>query len=407
MRLIFVLIFIQFLNSICAQDIDIKRIKKHIVYLSSDELKGRGTSSNGEKKAAKYIAKQFKKMKLNPVVENKSFFHDFSFSHFSNPHDTLSKETRSGRNVMAFLDNGAEYTIVIGAHFDHLGLGFDHNSLAANAEGEIHNGADDNASGTAAVIELARVFAGNNVKEKYNFLFTCFSAEELGLFGSKKMLESDVFDWKKVNYMINMDMIGRFNDSSKSLMVGGFGTSSAWDDILYKTTHNFKIKIDSSGIGPSDHTSFYLKNIPVLFFFTGQHKDYHKPSDDWDKINYKGEKEIIQFIYQIINLSFEHNKLDFLPTRIPLQTKSNFKVTLGIMPDYTFEAQGVRIDGVTEGKPASRAKLKSGDIILILNKTTIQNMQDYMKALSTCNKGETYFIQYQRGNEILQTTITF
>lgn len=407
MRLIFVIIFTQFFNSVLAQNIDIKRIKKHIVYLSSDKLKGRGTSSNGEKKAATYIANQFKKMKLKPVGENRSFFHDFSFSHFSNPHDTLSKETRLGRNVLAFLDNGAEYTIVIGAHFDHLGLGFDHNSLAANAEGEIHNGADDNASGTAAVIELARVFAENNVKEKYNLLFTCFSAEELGLFGSKKMLESNVFDWKKINYMINMDMIGRFNDSSKSLMVGGFGTSSAWDDILYKTTHNFKIKIDSSGIGPSDHTSFYLKNIPVLFFFTGQHKDYHKPSDDWDKINYNGEKEIIQFIYQIISLSFEHNKLDFITTRAPQQGKSNFKVTLGIMPDYTFEAQGVRIDGVTDGKPASKAKLKTGDIILILNKTTIQNMQDYMKALSTCNKGETYFIQYKRGNEILQTTITF
>lgn len=407
MRYFLIILFCVYISAVFAQSVHTKNIKKHIAYLASDRLEGRGTGTESEKKAAAYIAKQFKKMKLKPMGENQTFFHDFSFYHLQNPHDTTSKEKRTGRNVMAFLDNGGEYTIVIGAHFDHLGLGKDHNSLAPNSEGEIHNGADDNSSGTAAVIELARIFSTNNIKEKYNFLFTCFSAEELGLFGSKKLLETTLFDWKKVNYMINMDMIGRLNDSTRSLMVGGFGTSPEWNTIIHSTKHNFKIKLDSSGIGPSDHTSFYLKNIPVLFFFTGQHKDYHKPSDDIDKINFSGEADVVQFIHDIIQHSSDFNKLRFTATRAPQQSKSSFKVTLGIMPDYTFEQQGVRIDGVTEGKAASKAQLKAGDIIIELNSITINNMQDYMKALGSCLKGETYPLKYKRADAIITTNVTF
>ena len=175
----------------------------------------------------------------------------------------------------------------------------------------IHNGADDNASGTAALIELSKKLKASSFKNN-NYLFIAFSGEELGLYGSKHFTEHPTIDLKAVNYMINMDMVGRLNDSTKVLTVGGFGTSPAWDKVVnnldffklpYKgdMTAPLVIKIDSSGTGPSDHTSFYRKDIPVLFYFTGLHTDYHKPSDDADKINYKGESVIISHILNAVS----------------------------------------------------------------------------------------------------------
>jgi Zn-dependent M28 family amino/carboxypeptidase len=206
------------LTGVSAQTIKKKNIEKHIQYLASDKLKGRGTSSPEEKMAADYIAKQFKSYGLKPF--NKSYLKEFTFKKALNPHDTSTAQVkeRTGNNVVAFLDNGKPFTIVIGAHYDHLGLGQDKNSLDANPEGKIHNGADDNASGTAGVIELARYFASNKTQEPYNFLFICFSGEELGLIGSKKWCEDPDIDLASVDYMINMDMIGRLNDSTKKLI---------------------------------------------------------------------------------------------------------------------------------------------------------------------------------------------
>jgi Zn-dependent M28 family amino/carboxypeptidase len=174
-------------------------------------------------------------------------------------------------------------------------------SLDANPKEKIHNGADDNASGVAGVIELARYFASNNKTENTNFLFACFSGEELGLIGSKFLTENSPVDNGSVTYMINMDMIGRLDPQSRALMIHGTGTSPVWEPLLKKLSPKFSIKTDSSGTGPSDHTSFYLKDIPVLHFFTGAHSDYHKPSDDFEKINYAGEADVLKLIAQIIN----------------------------------------------------------------------------------------------------------
>ncbi|MDF0679171.1 MAG: M20/M25/M40 family metallo-hydrolase, partial [Nitrosomonas sp.] len=206
----------------------------------------------------------------------------------------------TGHNIIGYIDNEASYTVIIGAHYDHLGLGENGNSLDANPQGKIHNGADDNASGTAGLIELARYFQKNKKKEKYNFLFISFSGEELGLFGSKYFTEHPTIDLQKVNYMINLDMVGRLDPATKALAVSGTGTSNVWETELKKITTELKIKTDSAGIGPSDHSSFYLKNIPVLHFFTGAHSDYHKPSDDWQKINYSGEKRVLELIIKLI-----------------------------------------------------------------------------------------------------------
>jgi hypothetical protein len=218
----------------------------------------------------------------------------------------ISDKTRIGHNVIGYIDNKATTTVVLGAHFDHLGYGEDGNSRHTAQGAAIHNGADDNASGTAALIELGRKLKSSAAKGN-NYLFIAFSGEELGLYGSKYFTEHYSIDLKTVNYMINMDMVGRLNDSSKVLTIGGYGTSPAWSSVIShdyfelsnankKTAPSLVIKFDSSGTGPSDHTSFYRKDIPVLFYFTGLHTDYHKPTDDADKINFKGEQIIIGHI---------------------------------------------------------------------------------------------------------------
>ncbi|MDP2387329.1 MAG: M28 family peptidase [Bacteroidota bacterium] len=414
---------------------EIKNIKKHITFLASDKLKGRGTSSEGEEKAAQYIADYFKKLKLEPMgsittngqrykVAIPSYFFDFTFKKNPNPHDTNTANIveRKGKNVVAFLNNGAAHTIVIGAHFDHLGLGHDYNSLDANPEGKIHNGADDNASGTAGVLELARYYSTNNVKEKYNFLFMTFSGEELGLLGSKKWCDNPTYPLEKINYMVNMDMVGRLNDSTKKLIIYGVGTAPEFVDLIDKTNYLgqkfptgdsfesrtiFSIKKDSAGIGPSDQTSFYLKDIPVLHFFTGQHSDYHKPSDDADKINYPGEKMVLDYITQFVTATEALPKLKFTATKTQETKSTKFKVTLGVMPDYAYEGKGMRIDGVSNGKPAAKAGLEKGDIVTKLGETVVDNMESYMKALSVYQKGDKATVKVLRKDKEQEFEVEF
>lgn len=391
-----------------AQTITEISIKKHISYLAGDNLHGRGTSSDDEKKAADYIAKEFKKYGLAPGNKS-SYFYDFNFKKNLNPHDTSTANVpeRKGINVVGFLENKAPYTIVIGAHYDHLGLGHDHNSLDANPDGKIHNGADDNASGTSGVLELANYFATNKKTEKYNFLFMCFSGEELGLLGSKKWCENPSYPLDKINYMINMDMIGRLNDSTNKLIIYGVGTSPVWVPMIDTLKSSLSIKKDSAGIGPSDQTSFYLKNIPVLHFFTGQHSDYHKPTDDAEKINYKGEVKVLEYIIRVVNNTENMEKLAFLKTKNPDTGKGGFKVTMGIMPDYTFEGKGLKVDGVSDGKPAAKAGVQKGDLIIQLGEFPINNVQDYMKALGNFKKGQTTVVRVMREGKEVSLDVTF
>jgi Zn-dependent M28 family amino/carboxypeptidase len=324
----------------------------------------------------------------------------------------LGEKKRTGNNVVGYIDNGAPVTVILGAHFDHLGFGEDGNSMLRNiatTDHLIHNGADDNASGTAALIELARLLQKTKSKNT-NYLFLAFSGEELGLFGSKYFTEHPTVDLTKVNYMINMDMVGRLNDSTKKLTVGGFGTSPQWANVIRQDDKKlpFVIHIDSSGSGPSDHTSFYRKDIPVLFFFTGQHKDYHRPSDDADKINYVGELNIVKYIDQVItNLNKQNQRLAFNKTREQQVSTSSFKVTLGIMPDYTFDGVGVRADGVTDNRPAAKAGIKAGDVIIQLGDNVVNSMDTYMQALNKFQKGDKTKVKYKRGKDTLESEIQF
>ncbi|MBL0307366.1 MAG: M20/M25/M40 family metallo-hydrolase [Chitinophagaceae bacterium] len=320
----------------------------------------------------------------------------------------LSEKKRTGHNVVGYIDNGAATTVVLGAHFDHLGYGEDGNSRNTSTERIIHNGADDNASGTAALIELAKKLKQSKANNN-NYLFIAFSGEELGLYGSKYFTENPTIDLKTANYMINMDMVGRLSDSTKSVTIGGYGTSPTWSSVISMAPGNsITVKIDSSGTGPSDHTSFYRKDIPVLFYFTGLHTDYHKPSDDADKINYNGIASILQHITGLVESLNSSSKLAFLKTReTQTTTSARFSVTMGVMPDYTYSGTGLRADGVSEGKPAQKAGLKAGDIILQIGDYKITSMETYMQTLGKFKKGDKTKVIYKRGNDTLETTVEF
>lgn len=319
----------------------------------------------------------------------------------------ISDKKRNGHNVIGYVDNGAASTIILGAHYDHLGYGEDHNSLFTGGTQQIHNGADDNASGTAALIELGKQIKNSKLKNN-NYLFIAFSGEELGLYGSKYFTEHPTIDFTRTNYMINMDMVGRLNDSTHGLTIGGYGTSPVWGQQLSATDKFLKINFDSSGTGPSDHTSFYRKDIPVLFFFTGAHSDYHKPSDDADKINYKGELVLIKYIYGVIEKTNDKGKLAFTKTREAQQMgRRSFSVSMGIMPDYTFSGIGVRADGISEGKVAEKAGLKTGDVIIQIGDFKIPDVQGYMQTLGKFKKGDATKVKVKRGAEEIMFDIIF
>lgn len=393
-------------TSCFAQQFSQASIRKHIEFLASDDLEGRGTASLGEVRAANYIAGLFRQMGLKPAGTD-GFFQPFpvTFAVDGEAHQL------TGRNVVGFLDNGAPKTIVIGAHYDHLGKGFQGSSLSPDSKNKVHNGADDNASGTTGVLELARYLTGNNVKEKHNYLFITFSGEELGLIGSKHYTEKPTLPLNTISAMINMDMIGRL-DEQKGIIVSGWGTSKVWGRLIpdLAKKQGLKYTVDSSGVGASDHTSFYLKNIPVVQFFTGGHGDYHKISDDPDKINYQGEAKILALIAGVLDgLDKETAEPEFLTAGNPHTgtTTSNFKVTLGVMPDYSYSGKGLKIDGVSKARPAEKAGIVAGDIITKLAGEPIGTIYDYMEILGKHEKGQTVEAELQRGNETKTVKVTF
>lgn len=325
----------------------------------------------------------------------KKYLNDITSSYSINIEADLQHVSRKARNVIAFINNNAPTTIIIGGHYDHLGYGEDNNSL--DGQGQIHNGADDNASGTAAVIELSRILQSTKAKNN-NYLFMAFSGEELGLFGSKYWLEHPSMKITP-NYMINMDMIGRY-DTARKLTIGGYGTSPVWGNIFSTSTDkNLVIKLDSSGSGPSDHASFYRDSIPVLFFFTNSHPDYHKATDDWDKINYNGEVEIIDYIVKLIEATDSKGKLDFAKTRDMEMRQVSLPVTLGVIPDYGYTGTGMRIDGVSKGKTAEKIGLQAGDVLLQLGEFKFVDVMSYMTALQHFKKGDKTSLRIMRGTD--------
>jgi Zn-dependent M28 family amino/carboxypeptidase len=404
-----VLIFLIGSGSISAQKISEKQMKKDVEYLASDELEGRDTGSKGEALAAEYVSGRFKSLGLE-AKGTEGYYQVFTFTPQKNPHSTSEEvpAEQTGKNVIGYIDNGAPTTIVIGAHFDHLGYGGKGSGSTSTDEGQIHNGADDNASGVAMLLQLATNLKKLKEKSNNNFLFIAFSGEEKGLFGSNFYSKNPTIELKRVNYMINMDMVGRLN-KEKDLAVYGVGTSPNLKSFLEaNNSYNFDLIYEESGVGPSDHTSFYLQDIPVLHFFTGQHEDYHKPSDDADKINYKGMVEITSYIYDLILDLDSEMKLEFTATKNEESRKApKYTVTLGVMPDYMFSDGGMRIDGVSEGGPADKAGLEAGDIVVKMGDTPVADMMTYMEGLSQFKKGDKTVVKVLRGEMYMDFDVEF
>lgn len=318
----------------------------------------------------------------------------------------ITKNTTTGHNVAGFIDHKQPYTLLIGAHYDHLGDGSLGGSLFAG-KGAIHNGADDNASGTAALLMLADILR-DSVFSHLNYLLIAFSGEELGLLGSAYFAKNATYPLQQVTAMFNMDMVGRLDTATRQLGVYGTGTSPFWEDVVEKQRDNLSIKTSASGTGSSDHTSFYLQNMPVLHFFTGTHRDYHKPEDDADKINFAGINDVVAYMTRIIRELPGDKKLEFTKTKDEDNRNTpRFKVTLGIMPDYFYEGKGVKVDGVTDGKPAATAGLQAGDVLLELGDYQLVDMMAYMKALAAFEKGSTTRLTYERSGKTQTVEITF
>jgi hypothetical protein len=333
----------------------------------------------------------------------------------------LSRKEVQAYNVVGILEGSDRLlkneTIIVGAHYDHLGRGGE-GSLAPRS-GEIHHGADDNASGTAGVLELARLFTSQRVKPKRTIVFMCFSGEEEGLLGSSYYVNHPVVPLASTVAMINMDMIGRMK--ARKLIIGGVGTAKEWRDLIGSGNMTQAVKITSTsdtaapagtfdltlqedGYGPSDHSSFYSKQIPVLFFWTGTHNDYHKPSDTFDKINYEDEVRVLSLVARIVrDLDNAEKRLTYSVAKSDSQQgrSTGFRVYLGTIPNYSDSNDGLMLDGVRDDSPAAKAGLKAGDKIVKIGTREIKNVYDYTYALGEMKAGEEYVIEVMRAGEKL------
>jgi hypothetical protein len=484
-----------------------QNLRKHVAYLASEKLEGRRTGTQGATYAAGYVANVFAQNKLKAGFKNAnskaSFLQPFAYAPRDAKGEVLPNATTvEAYNVIGILP-GADAVlkneaILVGAHYDHLGRG-GKESLAANSTA-IHYGADDNASGVAAMLELARQFAKAK-NNKRTLVFIAFGGEEEGLLGSKFYTNNPVFPLDKTVAMINLDMVGRLNENK--LNVGGIGTASEWrslveqinstdsqniltvnsDDLKLKTEIEntllkngfddvsiqvvngsatlrgtipkgktaevlriasevsprlkvvnelaersksfstksqkpiifpenetwtkipFSLQLNEDGLGPSDHSSFYLKQIPVLFFFTGSHADYHKPTDTAEKINYDGLIKITNYVGEIVK-SIDQNpqRPTYTVAKSSAQTggRASFNVTIGVIPSYAeTDGGGLLLDGVRDDSPAAKAGIKAGDKIVKFAGKEIRNIQDYTALLGELKADTEYEIEIVRGAERL------
>ena len=316
-------------------------------------------------------------------------------------------------NIIGIIPGSDPYVsgeyVVIGAHYDHLGMG-DENSLAASPTPAIHYGADDNASGTAGMLELAFRFTENPPRR--SILVMGFSGEEKGLLGSKHWVSNPTVPLKNISAMINLDMIGRL--TKQKLNIQGVGTSPSWPAIIdsAKAGTPFTISTTADGFGPSDHSSFTAKGIPVLFFFTGLHSDYHRPTDTYDKLNADGQAQIISMVENVVRrVADAPSRLEFTQgadKQTSTQSSSiALKVSFGVVPDYSDDPQGLRITGVKPNSAAEKAGLAGDDIITKMGSTTIKNIYDLMTALGTFKPGDTTDVTVLRNEKPVTMKVTF
>lgn len=379
-------------------------------YLADDGLKGRQAGSDGERCAGEFIAREFARIGLKPGGENGTAFQSLDLASVLNPHAPGG----TGRNVIATLE-GADPElkrewVVVGAHYDHLGEGGGPNSLAPG-ERAIHNGADDNASGVGALLWVAERMAAGP-RPARSIAFVAFTGEESGLLGSAHFAKNPTTGAEPIVGMINLDMIGRLNGGT--LLVFGVGTAVEWTALLEPAAARAGVTIATKGdgYGPSDHTSFYLKDVPVLHFFTNTHGDYHKPSDDWDKIDAKGLTAVATIVADVATAAANSRpKLTLKrgagePPKPMSGSSGGYGAWLGSVPDFTPVERGVKLSGVTKGSPAETAGIRAGDVLVGLGAHEVADLQAMTVALRAHKPGDVVDVHVLRGGERVSMTVT-
>lgn len=378
-------------------------------YLADDALMGRLAGSDGERCAGAFIAAEFQRLTLRPAGENSTFFQRLPLASILNPHAAGG----TGRNVLAALEGSDPVLrrewVVIGAHYDHLGEGGSPNSLALG-ERAIHNGADDNASGVSAMLRAAETIAAGP-RPARSVLFAAFTGEEAGLLGSAYFTGHPTLDGTMVA-MINLDMVGRLG--SGALIVYGVDTADEWRSLVEPaaTRAGIPIATRGEGFGPSDHTSFYLKDIPVLHFFSNTHGDYHKPTDDWQKIDGAGLEKVATLTSDVALAVANRRQVLTLrrgagePPRAVGALPAGAGAYLGSIPDFSPVERGVKLSGVTAGSPADKAGVKTGDVVLALGERPVADLQGMTDALGSFKPGDTTTVTVLRGTERVVLTVT-
>ena len=386
-------------------------MRRTVEYLASQELGGRFPGTRGDTLASEFIADKLRKLKFKRVVKekkNKGFYHNFTYG---------KTEQRTTHNIIAVVPGKDkrlkhEY-IVVGSHYDHLGMGGEGSGSRRPDTLGVHPGADDNASGDAVVLELARHF--KKARPARSIIFAFFGAEEQGLVGSKQFLDwMKHDDSRRINLpqdikgivaMVNLDMVGRMRD--KAMSVSGTGTSSSFKAIVEDVAEQNGLHVTCipDGYGPSDHASFVAVDIPVLFLTTGGHMEYHTPADVPSTLNYDGMQQTLEFSKELVTrLAALPQTPDYIS--VPSSQKmshANFKVTLGLMPDVMGASTipGLRADIVVAGKPAHNAGIRSGDIIQEIDGKPLKDINEYMERLAELQPGTTIPVKVLRGEETI------
>jgi len=405
---------------------DTAAVMRDVRYLASDALEGRGTGTAGNDSAAAYIARRFSGLGLTPAFASADarvcgrtggrapcaprFVQSFVARSVAAAHAGLQGELPT-QNVAAVVRGSdpalRDEFVILGAHFDHLGRSA-FGALDPEAVNAIHNGADDNASGTAAVIELARLLRRNPPKR--SVMFVTFSGEELGLLGSQYFVEHAPVPLEKVRAMLNFDMVGRMQEDR--LIVYGVATARELNDIVARANADAPLRLTATGdgFGASDHSSFYAKNLPVLHFFTNVHEDYHKATDDADKVNALGIARVVALAERVTReIADRPQPLTFVRTvaSAPKSSRENTSAYLGSIPDMgATEVKGVRLTGVRAESPADKAGLKAGDIIVEFAGKPVSDLYAYTDALYAQNPGDTVDVVVMRGTERMTVKVT-
>ncbi len=404
------LFFSVILLSACSSELpelsDEDFLQEHIEWLASDDLEGRLAGTAHEAEAANYISDRFLQYGVLPAGDDRRYIQQFTL--IGPMADVMGVNNHQSRNVVGKVEGteNPDRYIIIGAHYDGQGTG-GMISMSDSDDELIHNSADDNASGTAGLLMLANHFSENPPANSVKFV--AFSGEEVGLLGSRYFTDTMEMDVDSVLAMINLDMIGRLDEGE--LTIFGTGTATIWDEMLEQIqADSLSITKTPSGSGSSDHTPFYEKGIPVLHYYSGTHEDYHRETDTADKIDYRGMTWVLEHVKEVISeLDRLHpEEIEFQETTDPRSVvMSGDSVTLGVIPDYTFDGGGFRIESVRPGNPGEKSGLQDGDIIIEMDGQAVGDIYDYMEMLNDFEAGDEIGITILRGDEELELTVQF